>query len=130
MEIIFIFFIILIVLLVLVVKKDTISKVSIESQEDTDKTSYIGHYMSYKQKIEYMNFKAWRTIKKYKLAQHPCCQHCQSTTDLVVHHITYERLGKENLSDLAVLCRPCHNRLHQKSGYGRFTEYPISILSK
>jgi 5-methylcytosine-specific restriction endonuclease McrA len=29
-----------------------------------------------------------------------------------VHHLTYERLGEERLTDLVALCRSCHEREH------------------
>ena len=32
---------------------------------------------------------------------------------LTVHHLTYERLGCELLSDLTPLCRGCHNEAHR-----------------
>lgn len=31
---------------------------------------------------------------------------------LQVHHLTYIRLGNEDLSDLQVLCLGCHRRRH------------------
>lgn len=40
-----------------------------------------------------------------------CCL-CHSTDNLEVHHRTYERLGRERLADLTVLCDPCHERYH------------------
>ena len=36
-----------------------------------------------------------------------------------LHHLTYERLGRENISDLRVLCPDCHKEvtdLHWKMG--------------
>lgn len=35
-----------------------------------------------------------------------------STLNMQVHHLTYERLGKETFSDLVVICDECHERLH------------------
>lgn len=31
---------------------------------------------------------------------------------LDVHHLTYERFGKELLADLQILCRKCHDEVH------------------
>ena len=42
------------------------------------------------------------------------CQKCESRRGLDVHHTTYERLGHEWDSDLQVLCRDCHTKLHVK----------------
>lgn len=40
------------------------------------------------------------------------CSRCPSKRDLEVHHLTYERLGGERDSDLAVLCAGCHRAEH------------------
>jgi len=31
-----------------------------------------------------------------------------------IHHLTYERFGKEELSDVVVLCHHCHHERHEK----------------
>ena len=36
------------------------------------------------------------------------CELCGSKYELHVHHRHYDTLGHEELSDLQVLCRPCH----------------------
>lgn len=33
-----------------------------------------------------------------------------------VHHLTYERIGKEEFEDVAVLCKSCHSEVH-KTGF-------------
>lgn len=40
------------------------------------------------------------------------CQRCSSTNNLHIHHWTYKRLYKENISDLFCLCSKCHTKLH------------------
>jgi hypothetical protein len=41
------------------------------------------------------------------------CQRCEiSDVQLEVHHLTYDRLGRESEGDLIVLCRRCHGREH------------------
>jgi 5-methylcytosine-specific restriction endonuclease McrA len=40
------------------------------------------------------------------------CRRCGSATDHVVHHRTYLRLCREELSDLEVLCWNCHQTIH------------------
>lgn len=32
--------------------------------------------------------------------------------ELVIHHLTYARVGNEFLSDVVLLCTSCHNNLH------------------
>lgn len=36
------------------------------------------------------------------------CERCPSTLGLELHHKTYERLGRELMSDLEILCSSCH----------------------
>ena len=40
------------------------------------------------------------------------CQHCGARRRLTIHHHTYERLGHERRSDIAVLCWRCHRQQH------------------
>ena len=42
------------------------------------------------------------------------CQKCKTAKNLVVHHINYERLGHEKLSDLVTLCKSCHKKVHEE----------------
>lgn len=41
------------------------------------------------------------------------CQMCGTAKNLNVHHITYERLGNEDMSDLVTLCQNCHEQAHK-----------------
>lgn len=41
------------------------------------------------------------------------CSFCNAEGNLVVHHRTYERFGREDPSDVTVLCRECHDVLHE-----------------
>ena len=36
------------------------------------------------------------------------CEKCNATEGLEVHHLTYDRLGQEELYDLLVVCKKCH----------------------
>lgn len=38
---------------------------------------------------------------------------CDSKKGLSLHHWTYERVGREELSDLVLVCRKCHERIHK-----------------
>jgi len=40
------------------------------------------------------------------------CKICDSIEKLHVHHLTYVRLGGEELKDLVTLCEPCHVEQH------------------
>lgn len=38
------------------------------------------------------------------------CERCPATSDLELHHLTYERFGREGPRDLEILCPSCHDR--------------------
>jgi 5-methylcytosine-specific restriction endonuclease McrA len=41
------------------------------------------------------------------------CDHCGRRTHfLELHHRTYERLGRELITDLELLCEQCHRSKH------------------
>jgi len=43
------------------------------------------------------------------------CQLCNSESDLETHHRSYERRGREESSDLTVLCSECHGKFHDEA---------------
>lgn len=62
---------------------------------------------------EYLKSDHWKMTRRLVLEMFAYrCGRCSSTTQLNVHHQTYERLGAEELSDLEVLCRRCHADHH------------------
>ncbi len=62
----------------------------------------------------YIRSAAWyrRRAVALKIADHKCMI-CYSSENLSVHHRTYERLGREKMTDLVVLCWPCHDLFHR-----------------
>lgn len=71
----------------------------------------------------YMQSKRWKEKRRQKFAQVGYkCQRCGYDADkspveipVDVHHLTYEHLGDEPLSDLIVLCRHCHQKEHGRT---------------
>jgi 5-methylcytosine-specific restriction endonuclease McrA len=65
----------------------------------------------------YMRTPQWLKLKQDVLDfQNQRCGHCKvivdlSTTDL--HHMTYERLFNEEITDMKALCKKCHHNYHQ-----------------
>ena len=57
----------------------------------------------------YMRSRAWHKIRGRKLRT-VCfrCEWCGTNDGLTVHHLTYERLGRERDDDMVVLCWDCH----------------------
>ena len=55
----------------------------------------------------------WRKIRRKVLARaNHRCEQCGSVESLVVHHLTDERAGAEEMDDLRVLCRSCRTAVH------------------
>lgn len=65
---------------------------------------------------DYLQTPEWQNKRAEKLNQaHHRCELCYSNKRLHVHHKTYARRGKEDLSDLIVLCANCHAKFHDKT---------------
>jgi HNH endonuclease len=61
----------------------------------------------------YLATNHWQTLRERALeSQGRACRRCGATRALHVHHRTYERIGRELLEDLEVLCATCHQRRH------------------
>lgn len=61
----------------------------------------------------YLQSNEWFELRKRKLESvGNACEKCEFGYELRVHHLTYERIGQEKLSDLKVLCARCHNDNH------------------
>lgn len=82
------------------------------------KTLYCKHF-----KLDYdayLKSDLWKKNKTYALKRAGYkCQLCGSAMNLHVHHITYENLGMEEDEDLLVVCKKCHEKLHEKDIYNR-----------
>jgi 5-methylcytosine-specific restriction endonuclease McrA len=78
-----------------------------------------GQFMTHEAKKYYLKSSQWSSLRKQVHARDHRCVTCGSKNNLNVHHIHYMRLGKEQLSDLALLCESCHHELHEQKGYSR-----------
>ena len=61
---------------------------------------------------KYLSSYEWQNLRKQIIKRdNGICQYCgEKGND--VHHLTYERFKKELLSDLILVCRPCHEKIH------------------
>lgn len=60
----------------------------------------------------YLESEQWRILRHRKFIQQGArCERC-GELGRDVHHKHYRTLGRENLSDLELLCRPCHEQEH------------------
>lgn len=57
------------------------------------------------------------------------CMRCGSNENLIVHHIDFNNisseLGNHDISNLMVLCKPCHARIHNELKTGKFVGMPL-----
>ena len=66
----------------------------------------------------YIRSAAWtRKKKEFRLSKrckHRCSKCGEKDAPLDIHHLTYERLGNELVTDLIELCRACHWITHKE----------------
>lgn len=63
---------------------------------------------------EYIKTEAWEEMRQKVFRRDGFqCVICKEAKNLNVHHITYERLGCEDLADLVTLCQKCHEKVHR-----------------
>ena len=80
----------------------------------------LGMKMKLIEKFKYVNYEEyllspeWKEFRKIAIKQvNGKCQNCSSNEKLQIHHIHYRTLGKEQMSDVNVLCGTCHLKLHE-----------------
>lgn len=74
--------------------------------------------MQSRQYQNYINSEKWKQIKeeRLKIDGYSCvmCGYNAKTEILMVHHLTYKNLEKENVwQDLVTLCPICHKKIHK-----------------
>lgn len=83
--------------------------------DDSDSPSERGSDVEYE---AYLASPQWKKLRADRLRQAKFrCERCgniKSADQLHVHHLTYERLGRELMSDLQVLCLGCHWKADQE----------------
>ena len=91
-------------------------KVFLEDWIDSEWVNHQNPQMDRKTYTAYLHSKHWKKVRSVALQKAGYkCQAC-STKDTIldVHHNSYDRLGNEDPSDLIVLCRSCHAKVHEK----------------
>lgn len=71
-------------------------------------------YQTYKREAAYP--KNFRKIKPEILLRDKCCQLCQSSISLEVHHINYDKKNCD-ADNLITLCKRCHTLTHYQRGF-------------
>ncbi|MBN2243859.1 MAG: hypothetical protein JW793_14330 [Acidobacteria bacterium] len=74
---------------------------------------------------KYLASREWALLKEQvKQRSQGRCERCLVCEYDSIHHLTYERIGKEDLRDLQAVCRRCHEFLSGK----REDDQAISVL--
>lgn len=70
-----------------------------------------------KRYLEYLKSEEWLNLKLEVIRIRGCkCEGCgakKKPSELELHHLTYERLFRELLEDLKLLCAWCHGKAHK-----------------
>lgn len=62
---------------------------------------------------KYLNSKEWKDKANKRMEKDRfLCQDCGAAYNLVVHHLTYDRIYHEDMKDLTTLCKKCHAAYH------------------
>lgn len=70
----------------------------------------------------YIKSEKWRRKRANKLKANPRCEMCDGKQGLQVHHLNYERFGRERWGDVITLCRSCHVVEHSSESDARKAE--------
>ena len=85
-------------------------------------------YMSSTDKAKHLLTQYWKDLKAKRIHVFGNkCEACGCTGPLELHHVTYVRLGAEQLDDVRLTCRSCHQSTHDEYGYDRDTLYPLIL---
>ena len=79
---------------------------------------------------EYIESDIWEKKRQERLdLAGERCELCNRSSNLDVHHRTYERFGgDEKMSDLIVLCRTCHSNFHDRLSRSVKEHYGYSAM--
>lgn len=62
---------------------------------------------------EYLQSKEWNKLKAKVINRaNGTCEGCDTKSILEVHHLTYDRVGMELMTDLVAFCPNCHRKAH------------------
>lgn len=85
-------------------------------------------------KVDYPRYLAsreWREKRKEVIERNDgLCYRCLSAPIQDVHHVTYERIGHEDLDDLIGVCKPCHEYLSAERTDDPAIKVLLSILTQ
>ena len=80
----------------------------------------------------YLQTKHWKAMKEKVYEEYGGI--CGVCGELVpkefsnVHHRTYKRIGNEKMSDLILLCKSCHGKLHKRKNKWKYERQQFGIV--
>lgn len=78
-------------------------------------TNNLNWYEDYQ---EYLKSDLWKSFREVVLKRAKnTCQKCKNQFHrgvLHVHHLHYKTLGNEGFEDVLLVCKPCHEKIHNK----------------
>jgi hypothetical protein len=84
------------------------------------------HRLGFSSYGAYINSGLWATARRRLMRR--SCEACKAESGLVLHHMTYARLGAESIEDVCTLCRRCHGAAHYAAQRGG-TLYPAIVMA-
>lgn len=82
------------------------------AMSESDRVRYARRWIWRARYEEHMQSPEWARIRQEVIERaNGLCETCYAP-GAHVHHLTYDRLGSEELEDLELLCRPCHWKEH------------------
>lgn len=60
----------------------------------------------------YLNSEDRDYLKEKRLSEQSTCECCWKRKAIILHHLSYERVGSEEYSDLVCVCSVCHHKCH------------------
>lgn len=82
--------------------------------------------ISREEKQHYLSSSQWQAKRQQVIARDKVCRVCSCSAN-EVHHLHYRTWKQERLQDLVLLCRECHQTIHDKYGYNYNSDFPISV---
>ena len=68
----------------------------------------------------HMRRRRWVEDEEQRTGKPVCCAVCGSEEWDDLHHLTYDRMGRERHGDMVAMCRPHHEQVHRAYPAGRW----------
>lgn len=77
----------------------------------------------------YLTSDHWKQFRQQMIfTSGKVCQVCSQRRHIEIHHLNYYCLGKETPQDVIILCRQCHQRVHDKYWKGDLINTKLKVV--